>query len=254
MPPGVAADHLRLQGVELRGARETHVRIGFVLPFERFVGLVFVDVEPQSGSHQSVEDRQFPVLLVVDLSVAGQHGREPAHLRERHRVAHQPPFLEDAGFGRGVDAQPGDFETGQRQRIEIAAVVGPQGRDGRGVGEVAGRGDRIVVEDDPRQLRRVAFGTERIRFFEQAAPYDGARAAVELGAGRQPQHESCGEQQQSGPDSCHAVCQERLANRSMKRSMSLSSSKPITILPPFLARLIEISCEKNFSSCSTSRR
>lgn len=61
LPPGVAANHLRLQGVELRGARKTRIRIGFVLPFERLVGLVFVDVEPQSGSHQSVENRQFPV-------------------------------------------------------------------------------------------------------------------------------------------------------------------------------------------------
>jgi len=40
----------------------------------------------------------------------------------------------------------------------------------------------------------------------------------------------------------------------MKRSMSLSSANPMVILPPpFFERLMEISCEKNFSSCSTSR-
>ena len=255
LPPGVAADHPRLQGVEFRGARSAHVGIGLVLPFEWFVGLVLVDVKPQSGSHQSVEDRQFPVLLVVDLSVAGQHGREPAHLRERHRVAHQPSLFEYAGFGRGVDAQPGDVEMGQCHRIEVMAVVGAQGRNGRGVGEVTRRGDRVELLDDSGQFQRVALGAERIRFFEHAAPDDRARSAVELGTGGQPQHEGCGEQQQAGPDACHIESQERLANRSMKRSMSLSSSKPMTILPPpLLVRLIEISCEKNFSNCSTSRR
>ncbi len=71
LTPRVAADHLGLEGVQLGRARDSRLGIGFELALERLVGLVFVDVQSQSGSHQSVEDREFPVLFVVDLAVAG---------------------------------------------------------------------------------------------------------------------------------------------------------------------------------------
>ena len=204
LTPRVAADHLGLEGVQLGRAREVHVGIGLELALERLVGLVFVDVQSQSGSHQSVEDRQFPVLFVVNLSVAGDHGRNPAHLRERHRVAHKPAFFVNLAFGRGVHAPLCGVEARQGQRVEVMQVVGAQVRDGRRVGGVFGGGDRVDLPYEARQAQRIAPALERIRFFEQSAADDRACAAVELRPGGQSQRKGCDQEQESEPD-CHHI-------------------------------------------------
>ena len=123
---GVAADHLGLQCVQFGRTREVLVGVGVILPLERLVCPVFVDVERQPRSHRTVEYGQFPVLFVVYLSVAGQDGRDPADLRERHRVAHEPAFLVPHGIRFGLDAgQPEPHE-----RVRGADVVRTQCRHG----------------------------------------------------------------------------------------------------------------------------
>ena len=58
-----------------------------VLSFERLVGVVFVEEEGQSRTDRSVEDRQLPILLVVDLSETGRYQRDPTYARQRDRIA-----------------------------------------------------------------------------------------------------------------------------------------------------------------------
>ena len=57
------------------------------MSFERFVGVVFVEEEGQSRTYRSVEDRQLPILLVVDLSETGRYQRDPTYARQRDGIA-----------------------------------------------------------------------------------------------------------------------------------------------------------------------
>lgn len=115
-----------------------------------------------------------------------------------------PAFFVDLGFGRGIHAPLRGVEARQGERIEVVPVVGAQVRDGRRVGGVFDGGDRVDLPHETRQTQRIAPAFERIRFFEQSAADDRARAAVELCPGGQSQHEGCDEEQESEPD-CHHI-------------------------------------------------
>ena len=147
LAPRVAADHARLQGVEFGRAGEAAVGDGLVFALERFIAVVFVDEERETGAQGAVEDRQLPVLLVVDLTVAGHDGRYPAHLRKRHGVAHEPPFAVGSApdrVGRGGSlACAASGEACGRQGVERDDVVGAEFVQQNRVGPEFGREQRI---------------------------------------------------------------------------------------------------------------
>ena len=87
LPARIAADHTGLYVVQLLRAGRTVFQQGVVLSFERFVGVVFVEEEGQSRTYRSVEDRQLPILLVVDLSETGRYQRDPTYARQRDGIA-----------------------------------------------------------------------------------------------------------------------------------------------------------------------
>ena len=202
LPAGVAADHPALQRVQFGRAREVFVRVGFVFALEGLVSLVFVEIEGQTRTQGAVENGQFPVLFVVNLSVTGQYGRNPAHLRERHRIAHQPAAFMLGGVR--FDLYAGHFEP--VERVGFAYVVGAQLRDGGRVGREESRHQRIQFADQREVGQRVGFRGERIPLHEHAPAHDGARPAVELRLGGKPQRE-CREyrQQVSEPDTSHII-------------------------------------------------
>ena len=236
-----------------------------------------MEEQPERGAERSVKDRELPVLLVVNLSVTGQHGRNPADFRQRHRIAHQPPpFLaphrvrrKRQRVGRQHPRQCGEGERIDRLRPqqERKGVGGDEPcalRQQRIEGRRIGRREGVRAQQQRIGHRKQAVtphgSAERVGFGDEAAADDRAHSPAALGRNRS----GCrGQQQDSGPQEqfsatshtrlpCNA--QARLSKRSMNFSISASSEKPMTILPPpFFARLMLISGVKKRSSCSTSR-
>ena len=184
LSPRVVADHVGLQRVELRGAAVSVVYQHLVvLSSERLVLAVLVCEHADRAAYQRVEYRQFPVLLVVYLSETGQRHREPAYLRQAHRVAYErvaalavglvadlASFGIDAvarGGGYGVPHQTLGGHRAQRVQLGIRERVGRYGKTyyrvqthsshrvacGQGDGVGALQGERVYRDQRSRAYR-----------------------------------------------------------------------------------------------------
>ncbi len=213
LPPGVAANHLRLQGVELGRAAQAPVGQRVVLAFERPVGAVFVEEKGQPRADGAVEDGQFPILFVVDLAVARQDGREPAYLGERHGIAHEPPLAIGTGrepggiglFGAGFRERTARCDPCGGDGIEREQVVGAQFGQPDRIGPELGIEQRIEFGGKGRVGERVGPELQRIGPGHRSSAHDGAGTAAQLGVGGRPQGQ-CGQQEeQSEPDSGHGL-------------------------------------------------
>ena len=132
-------------------------------------------------------------------------------------------------------------------------VVGAQGNKSRRIGPEVGSEQRIECCVKSHRGKRIGLHTQRVGPRHQTAPHNSTRPAMELRMGRQADRTERTEKQQESDTHSGEAVYERSEKRRMNRSMSASSAKPMVILPPpCLERLIEISCEKNFSSCSTN--
>ena len=124
LPARVVADHFALHGVQLLRARHLLARDLLEAAFERLELLVLVKVQRQRGAERAVEDREFPILLVVDLAVAGDGDRHPADARQRHRVAHEPvAFLFGAGGVGRCERQRIASQRIEQQRVAQQRVA-----------------------------------------------------------------------------------------------------------------------------------